>query len=389
MADYRSSLTGTQMDSALLDMAEHNSEAYAVGERNGIAVAPDDVTYHNNARYYAQIASSQIVGDASSAVRWDTDQSEVLTDAQKAQARENINAASDSDVVKITSQTLTSAEQAQARANIAAGGSNPNLLDNPWFTVNQRGRSSYNSAGYSVDRWLSNGTQQVTVSSAGVTLGEQGYRFVQRMENPSIFAGKTLTISAKTNAANVRFAYWDSTSDYNNGSAITVPVVDGYASLTINITNGIYAIGLSTASGTGGLYRAMKLELGSVSTLANDAPPDYGEELAKCMRYFQRLNGFLAYIGSGYCDDTSNAYFICPLSVPLRSGVTVSLSYSGVYLNSNSIQAVTGLVVLRNPTSYTTGGIALKATASGLTAKAPALLQIRAENGYIDLSADL
>lgn len=120
MADYVSTLTGPQMDAALLDMAEHNSEAYAVGERNGIAVASDDVTYHNNARYYAQIASSQIVGDASSAVRWDTDQSEVLTDAQKAQARENINAASDSDVVKITAQTLTTAQQAQARVNTAS-----------------------------------------------------------------------------------------------------------------------------------------------------------------------------------------------------------------------------------------------------------------------------
>lgn len=66
MADYRSTLTGTQMDSALLDMAEHNSEAYAVGERNGIAVASDDVTWHNNAKYYAELLGG-ILPDAQAA----------------------------------------------------------------------------------------------------------------------------------------------------------------------------------------------------------------------------------------------------------------------------------------------------------------------------------
>ena len=58
MADYISTLTGVQMDSALLDMAEHKSEAWAVGERNGVAVPSGDATYQNNARYYAQQAQS-------------------------------------------------------------------------------------------------------------------------------------------------------------------------------------------------------------------------------------------------------------------------------------------------------------------------------------------
>ena len=386
MADYQSALTGTQMDQALLDMAEHNSEAYAVGERNGIAVASDDVTYHNNARYYAQIASSQIVGDASSAVRWDTDQSEVLTDAQKAQARENINAASDSDVVKITAQTLTTAQQSQARANIMAGGSNRNLLDNPWFTVNQRGMSSYNSAGYSVDRWLSNGTQQVTVSSDGVTLGEQFYRFVQRMENPAIFAGKTLTISAKTNAANVRFAYWDSTSDYSNGTAITAPAVNGYASLTFNITNGIYAIGLSTASGTGGLYRAMKLELGSVSTLANDVPPNYAEELAKCMRYFIRIKGDP--IGSGYVTSELNqAYIHIPTPVPMRTAPTASINGS-MYIRGTGTTWNVSTVSVPSTSLQPTNGVSVIAAVSATHLMAVCAYMSSA-NSYIDLSADL
>lgn len=35
-----------------------DAEAYAIGERGGDSVQPDDVTYHNNSKYYAQVADS-------------------------------------------------------------------------------------------------------------------------------------------------------------------------------------------------------------------------------------------------------------------------------------------------------------------------------------------
>lgn len=89
MADYVSALNGVQMDNALLDMAEHTSEAYAVGERNGVPVDEYDVTYENNAKYYAELASSVITGDVTNAVRWDVAQS--LTETAKATARGNID----------------------------------------------------------------------------------------------------------------------------------------------------------------------------------------------------------------------------------------------------------------------------------------------------------
>lgn len=62
MADYISSLTGPAMDQALTDMAEHTSEAYAVGERNGIPVDSDDPTYHNNSKYWAEFSASAAEG---------------------------------------------------------------------------------------------------------------------------------------------------------------------------------------------------------------------------------------------------------------------------------------------------------------------------------------
>lgn len=90
MADYISTLTGAQMDAALTDMAQHDSEAWAVGERDGIVVQSGDPAYQNNAKYYAELASNVITGDVTNAVRWDVAQS--LTDANKTQARTNIGA---------------------------------------------------------------------------------------------------------------------------------------------------------------------------------------------------------------------------------------------------------------------------------------------------------
>lgn len=379
---YVSSLTGSEMDSALLDMAYHNSEAYAVGTRNGVEVGSSDVTYHNNAKYYA----SQTGADVQAA------------EAAAARAEAAVPSGTAGAVFFDRAQTLTSAQQAQARANIAAGGSNRNLLDNPWFTVNQRGYTNNSaSSDFVADRWFLYGAPDLTVTNSGngLVLTGSGQARLRSHYNEKIFMalyGQTLTFSIKINGK----VYSVTGTVPSSYPSAQTAFIDSYLNTDVGRIEfvAIWQISTNIVLVYFRVYQAMtiqavKLEHGSVSTLANDAPPDYGEELTKCMRYFQRLSGYLAYIGSGYCDDTSNAYFICPLSVPLRSGATVSLSYSGVYLNSNSIQAVTGLTVLRNPTSYTTGSIALKATASGLTAKAPALLQIRAENGYIDLSADL
>lgn len=391
MADYRSTLTGTQMDQALLDMAEHNSEAYAVGERNGIAVASDDVTYHNNARYYAQIASSQIVGDASSAVRWDTDQSEVLTDAQKAQARENINAASDSDVVKITSQTLTSAEQAQARANIMAGGSNRNLLDNGWFTVSQRQITTPSSpiSGYPADRWY--GTYSA-VTSDGVTLPAQNAVDLYQKLEPDLCAalvGKTVTVSTLEQDGTISTytlvfpAYGSGEGgNYNMGNGIGcfVQNISGYQRVRFRI---------SDQRTTPFALRAAKLELGSVSTLANDAPPDYGEELAKCQRYFLRLyDSNYTYLPAGYgiFSNGTVARIFFPTPVSMRK--VTSVSFGGATLQiagAGAIYTVTALSVQETAAN----GVMVQATAnSSLTLYQPYFIVLNA-NGYIDLSADL
>lgn len=97
MAQYQSALTGPEIDAALQDMAQHDSEAWAVGQRDGVDVGSLDITYHNNAEYYAETAQgaaaraeSAVPAGTSGAVFFDIVQT--LTDAQKAQARTNIGA---------------------------------------------------------------------------------------------------------------------------------------------------------------------------------------------------------------------------------------------------------------------------------------------------------
>ena len=398
MADYQSALTGTQMDQALLDMAEHNSEAYAVGERNGIAVASDDATYHNNARYYAQIASSQIVGDASSAVRWDTDQSEALTDAQKAQARENINAASDSDVVKITAQTLTSAQQSQARANIMAGGSNRNLLDNPWFTVNQRGFTSNTNLNNvpAVDRWKINngsGTQSITSDGFKIDLSATtSYCSFQQAFGSDELAGKTVTISvcsngtiysttatipARTTATQTAMSY-----TYTSGQLVrlfVMPTSSAYSYLLQFFMTGVVAT-----------IRAVKLELGSVSTLANDVPPEYDKELDHCKWYFERikaLSGNYAPMGFGYAASATAATIFVPMHAKRGSGYTVSTSGSFRLVYGQTTYTVTAI---SKYSSVSNNWLVLTVTSSGMTAGQPLEFGARGDSAvYIDVNNNL
>lgn len=134
MADYISALTGQEMDAALMDMAEHNSEAWAVGTRNGISVQEGDETYENNSKYYADLAASVITGDVTKAVRWDVQQS--LTNLQKAQARENIGAVDSSAVASAVASGVASGVQTALNRTTAV-----NEADTNYTTYMARGES--------------------------------------------------------------------------------------------------------------------------------------------------------------------------------------------------------------------------------------------------------
>lgn len=97
-----SSTEFTQLQALVTSVNQLNedAEAYAIGERNGTPVTSGDPAYENNAKYYNTQAQSAALGTVH------FDQAQTLTDAQKAQALENVGGASVGDVNDIKSGLL-------------------------------------------------------------------------------------------------------------------------------------------------------------------------------------------------------------------------------------------------------------------------------------------
>ena len=209
------------------------------------------------------------------------------------------------------------------------GISNPNLLDNPDFSINQRGEVSY-SDGYTVDRWrVYNG--KVEVGSGHITLEAPDALTVaslrQTMENSPGLAGKTVTFSVDWDILNagsrccLQLKYnneWSQqvffTETGRNISAVTVQLP---AELNTSVEAAIM-IHTPVDAGVVGkvkLYSA-KLEIGGYATPF--CPPDPATELAKCQRYLLKINAFEAfravYVLPDYVD------FSIPTPVSMRAG---------------------------------------------------------------------
>jgi len=237
--------------------------------------------------------------------------------------------------------------------NLIYGGnakSNRNLIDNPFFTVNQRGSSTYSLNGYTVDRWITgNSNLQLDVNSNSITLTNNGasqYEFIQRIESTfALYAGKTLTLSIKDDSDNI---YYNTATIPNTAPASTtfyigIPLPNDSGDFNFAYTAGlqIFYADLRLKAGKTITIKAVKLELGSISTLAYDAPPSYAEELLKCQRYFLSIKNSCTYAGifsSQYAVEFTIPTPIAMRTTPTLTGITLiaSLTSTGA-INSTSI----------------------------------------------------
>ncbi len=185
------------------------------------------------------------------------------------------------------------------------GLSNPNLLDNPDFSVNQRGQTSYEQSGSpvvrTVDRWatLIQGTK-VDITSSGIKLGFTSTAAAasvigQTIEGTSL-AGRTVTFSvcvAEQTAQHGKLSV-----NYLSGGERKYNLVDlnkvGVTSITVSIPADatdirawIYGADIRVGD-TVDSYTTIawaKLEIGGAATPF--VPPDPTTELLKCQRYYQ------------------------------------------------------------------------------------------------------
>lgn len=277
--------------------------------------------------------------------------------------------------------------------NFSSAGSNPNLLDNPFFTIHQMGTSGHTGIGYGVDRWKIRAGTGCTVTpktNYGITISytttfDITYCF---WIPPEMLAGKTYTLSMMINGQVISATgvigtgnqYYFGISDDTNHIRARVGALS-----TIGSGNLIINIEPLNASGTISID-AVKLEVGSVSTIANDTPPDYGTELRKCQRYFNRIsfastNYPIAY---GYAYSATAVRYLIPLPVTMRTTPTLALTNSFLALGTN---AATNAVTAFTSIATFPNGVLVLGTTSNHTVGISLLMT--GANATLDLSADL
>ena len=194
----------------------------------------------------------------------------------------------DIDVVDTLISTATdkplSANQGRVLNEKVESLTNPYLIDNPWFTVNQRGWTSgvgiYNQ--YCVDRWKMTygnviGTIAVTANGLHITPDTVGDRttLFQPLESDvyTKLNGKTLTFSALMSDGTIYSGTetLDTSNDitFYEDTKIRLMWHSGYKAVRIDALDEI-------------TIRAVKFEVGKVSTLHLDVAPNDAIELAKC-----------------------------------------------------------------------------------------------------------
>lgn len=195
--------------------------------------------------------------------------------------------------------------------------SNPNLLINPDFKINQRGATSYEKQGYSVDRWKIWNVTVTSNANGGITVKNDKYTdtgtFLQYLENkPTGTFTVTLNVASVTGA--VKFL-WQDGSTLKTGVAISKGV-NIYTFTASSLT----WVGIQIASGASIQLSYMKLEQGTVAT--SFIAPNMAEELTKCYRFYQRMKPHY----SGYVAKFQTTYFPIPIKAQTRTTGTIKVS---------------------------------------------------------------
>ena len=289
-----------------------------------------------------------------------------------------------------------------------------NLLDNPWFTVNQRGQNSFsfsNRNNYCLDRWISrleNSYLTITKkSNYGITLNYLNsvswFALSQIMPEDvsTALLGKNIfleillgDITNANNVSSINIRLYDASSVTDNTTLIantSIRLSKGVHGAALTLPNSLNSghirvdIYISTTGACTIDIDALKIEKGSVFTLAMDTAPNYAEELLKCQRYFiSHLNAY-GFVGFGYATSTTNIRIGVKTNTPMRSTPSISISDATKFLlfgNGQSLRP-SAISVHANENDY----IVLNVTTASAVASENYIL--KADNDVFSLSADL
>lgn len=226
--------------------------------------------------------------------------------------------------------------------------SNENLLDNWYFKkpVNQRGFTSVSmqDSNHLIDRWriylYTNGEAKTTAQ--GIELNGT-FDFGEAIESDRIpnIPNLSITMSCKFSDGTIEYK---TLTLLNNGG---IEVVNFTTSSNVNIffvrnwgkswvIPQEYDIFAVSPQNTKCIVESVKLELGTQSTLVNDAPPNHAEELLRCQRYFESITlGNYRPCGSGFIANRTTAYAYLPCAIKKRINPTVSVNGGSFQIMSN------------------------------------------------------
>lgn len=289
--------------------------------------------------------------------------------------------------------------------------SNDNLLDNAHFVgggsqlgdgvfpINQRGQTSYsNGTNTTIDRWKTENSS-ISVDADGLTWTATGdnNQFEQITENYKLIEGETYTatIDCDILAGSARLFVGGIGYPWPTVAGSTVNVSSGITKVTFTFAResgytGKYKFALaSTSNGATVKLYACKLERGSISTLANDVPPDYGTELIKCRGYFERINtlGSSEIVGMGMGVSSSSVRIGIP-SLICHTIQSVTYSGGGLLLEGGGNYRTLTSIGKLNATPKNGFLTVTCGSSDAITLYQTYALVGTAAGGYIDISAE-
>lgn len=282
-------------------------------------------------------------------------------------------------------------------ATIAENVSNPNLLINGDFKINQREQNTYTCTKneYTVDRWLGASGLTVTKNTSSVTISNTNASgsvlFQQKLEESfSSFAGKTLCLSAK---ANDSLFYVSAVIPETQPSSATVlaskQIAEGVSIQFAYQSTNVLSVGVSVSAGKTITLEHFKLEFGSLPTLFSAR--GYSEELALCQRFYQRITPSKSYgtFGSGLVISvgdnnvaTSNVLLYTLTKMRIEGTITFNGTFQLLASNFSSVTSLTKDGICGNAIILCcVGGVFTKGSAI--------VLRANGANTYIEINAEI
>lgn len=219
--------------------------------------------------------------------------------------------------------------------------SNPNLLINPDFKINQRGATSYEQQGYSVDRWKIWNVTVTPSANVGITVKNDKYSdtgtFVQPLENATE-GDSTLSCYVTSVSGTVTMVADDNSQVVLKQGLNVVHTSKSTKNFTILLNQG-----------TSITLKWVKLEQGKVAT--EFIAPNIAEELTKCNRFFRVLNVYEGFVGTVSYWNLYTKFYVGAMRTTSPT-ITANVSSATINLSGDNTERKLQLSNNISPTMY-------------------------------------